>query len=141
MPNIKKITLAERTAGEAKAPRQPPETPAEIIATTEAYPPVPHKPSPLARIVRKPDLSKYVGLGRTVIAEMIAAGKFPKPIKVNDAGRILGWLEDEIIAWQQSRRALRDTGKNPVPKYHPVPPRPELTKKNTPKRGKQAGLR
>jgi predicted DNA-binding transcriptional regulator AlpA len=131
MPHIKKKTLAERTVGEAKAPSQPPET------ATETHPPVPHGSPPLDRIVRKQDLPKYVGLGRTVIAEMITDGKFPKPIKVNDAGRILGWLEIEIIAWQQSRRKLRDEGKNPVPRYQPVPPRPELTKKNTPKRGNQ----
>jgi prophage regulatory protein len=133
MPNIKHNTLVERTVGEAKAPRQSPETLGEITATTEAHPLVPDRSPPLARIVRKQDLSKYVGLGRTVIAEMIAAGKFPKPIKVNDAGRILGWFENEIIAWQQSRLALRDTGKNPVPKYQPVPPRPELTTKNSTK--------
>jgi hypothetical protein len=69
-----------------------------------------------------------------VIAEMIAAGKFPKPIKVNDAGRILGWLETEIAAWQEARIALRDAGASPVPEYRPVPPRPELMKKNSPKR-------
>jgi hypothetical protein len=61
---------------------------------------------------------------------MIEAGEFPKPLRINDHGRILGWLESEVVAWQQQRRALRDSGRAPWPKYRPVPPRPELLEKN-----------
>jgi predicted DNA-binding transcriptional regulator AlpA len=86
----------------------------------------------LSRIIRKDELPEYVGVERSAIEAMIEATEFPRPIKVNNSGRTLGWLEDEIIQWQQDRRTLRDTGKNPVPKYQPVPPRPKLTKKNRP---------
>jgi prophage regulatory protein len=62
----------------------------------------------LYRIVRKHDLPNFVGLQRTAIEEMIAAGDFPRPVPLNDNGRSVGWLEHELIAWQQSRIAKRD---------------------------------
>jgi prophage regulatory protein len=94
----------------------------------------------LDRILRRDELAAYVGVARSAIEEMIENGEFPKPIRINDAGRILGWLESEIIEWQQRRKALRDSGKAPLPKYRPVPPRPELLKKNEgPKRAAVRG--
>jgi prophage regulatory protein len=65
-------------------------------------------PPRLLRIIRWGELPLYAGLRRTVIADMIAAGTFPKPIKLNDNGRAVGWLEHELVAWQQSRIAARD---------------------------------
>jgi prophage regulatory protein len=91
----------------------------------------PREPSVLTRILRKHELPTVVGVSRTAIEEMIEAGEFPKPIRINDHGRILGWLESEIIDWQQKRKALRDTGKAPLPIYRPVPPRPELLKRRS----------
>jgi predicted DNA-binding transcriptional regulator AlpA len=91
-------------------------------------------PPVLSRIFRKHELTSFVGVSRTAIEEMIASGEFPRPIRLNDHGRILGWLESELIEWQQKRKALRDSGRAPRPKYRPVPPRPELMKKNSSKR-------
>ena len=62
----------------------------------------------LHRIIRLRDLPDYVGLKRTQIDQLIIRGEFPKPIKLNDAGRAKGWLEHEIVAWQQARIAARD---------------------------------
>jgi hypothetical protein len=39
---------------------------------------------------------------------LIIRGEFPKPIKLNDAGRAKEWLESEIVQWQQQRIAKRD---------------------------------
>jgi len=135
MPKTEKKKLAQRIAGEAKGPRQLLNTVAEIIDATEAHTPpfpgdrsggqwpLPRGPPSLVQIIRHHELSRYVGLKRTVIAEMIAKGEFPKPVKLNDAGRILGWIETEIVAWQQARIAIRDAGASPEPDYRPVPPR------------------
>ena len=90
----------------------------------------PHEPPVLTRILRKHQLSEFVGVSRTAIEEMIEAGEFPRPIRINAHGRILGWLESEIIHWQQQRRALRDSGRAARPKYRPVPPRPDLLTRN-----------
>jgi prophage regulatory protein len=58
------------------------------------------------RIIRKSDLPRFTGLRRTTIDTLIKAGKFPRPIPL--AERAVGWVESELIAWQQSRIAERD---------------------------------
>jgi prophage regulatory protein len=62
----------------------------------------------LHKVIRLRDLPDFVGLKRTQIDALISEGEFPKPIKLNDAGRAKGWLEHELIAWQQERIAKRD---------------------------------
>ena len=62
----------------------------------------------LHRIIRLRDLPDFVGLKRTQIDALIIRGEFPKPIKLNDLGRAKGWLEHELISWQQERIAARD---------------------------------
>ena len=63
---------------------------------------------PLHRIVRLRDLPAFVGLQRTAIAELIERGEFPRPVPLSDTGRAKGWLEHELIAWQQNRLAARE---------------------------------
>jgi prophage regulatory protein len=60
----------------------------------------------LERIILDRDLPKYVGLKETRRDELIAQGKFPPPVKLSD--RRKGWLESEILAWQQARISERD---------------------------------
>ncbi len=62
----------------------------------------------LLRIIRKKDLPTFTGLQRTAIEQLVKRGEFPKPISLSDAGRAVGWIEDEIIAWQHKRLAKRD---------------------------------
>jgi predicted DNA-binding transcriptional regulator AlpA len=62
----------------------------------------------LLRIIRLRELPTYVGLQRTQIDELIRNGEFPAPVKLSDSGRAKGWLEHEVIAWQQERLAKRD---------------------------------
>jgi prophage regulatory protein len=64
----------------------------------------------LLRIIRKRDLPAFTGLQRTAIEELIKRGEFPKPISLSDTGRAVGWIEDEVIAWQRARVAERDRG-------------------------------
>jgi prophage regulatory protein len=58
------------------------------------------------RIIRKSELPNFTGLRRTAIDTLIKAGKFPRPIKPGE--RAVGWLESELIAWQQSLIAKRN---------------------------------
>jgi prophage regulatory protein len=62
----------------------------------------------LHRIVRRRHLPQFVGLQRTQIDELIKKGEFPKPIPLSDTGRAVGWIEDELAAWQRARLARRD---------------------------------
>jgi prophage regulatory protein len=60
-------------------------------------------------ILRRPDVERATGLPRSSLYALIAAKKFPKPIKLG--GKSSGWLEAEIIEWQRARAAERDTTK------------------------------
>jgi prophage regulatory protein len=64
----------------------------------------------LHRIVRRRELPQFVGLQRTQIDELIKRGEFPKPVPLSDTGRAVGWIEDELAAWQRQRLAKRDGG-------------------------------
>jgi predicted DNA-binding transcriptional regulator AlpA len=64
----------------------------------------------LNRLIRERDLPTYAGVRRTVIAELIARGEFPKPIALSDHGRAKAWVESELVAWQLSRMAKRGGG-------------------------------
>ena len=62
----------------------------------------------LQKLIRKSELPQYTGLRRTTISELIADGKFPKPVPLTDEGRAQAWLESEVMAWQAVRIAKRD---------------------------------
>lgn len=49
------------------------------------------------RLLRLADVKQRIGLGKTVIYGMIAAGKFPKPYK--PTARAARWSEREIDRW------------------------------------------
>lgn len=58
------------------------------------------------RIYRRTEMRTVTGYCVPYIYELIAAGKFPKPIKLGD--RAVGWLASEIAEWQRRRIAERD---------------------------------
>jgi prophage regulatory protein len=60
-------------------------------------------------IVRLPSVERASGLSKSSIYALIAAGKFPRPVKLGK--RASGWLESDIAAWQAARIAERDAGK------------------------------
>jgi prophage regulatory protein len=49
---------------------------------------------------------EFSGLKRTALDDAIKAGTFPKPIKLGV--RAIGWLEDDLIKWQQARIAASE---------------------------------
>ena len=53
------------------------------------------------RIYRRPDVEKLVGLSRSTLYAMMAEGSFPKPVKLGK--RAVGWLEQDIRAWLDTR--------------------------------------
>lgn len=60
-------------------------------------------------ILRRPEVERATGLARSSLYALIAARKFPKPVKLG--GKCSGWLEAEIVAWQRERAAERDAPK------------------------------
>jgi predicted DNA-binding transcriptional regulator AlpA len=66
-------------------------------------------PNQLTRVFRLRDLPPFVGLRRTVIAGMVKSGDFPAPIRLNASGRAVGWLETDLIDWQNARIKARNS--------------------------------
>ncbi|HXI58588.1 MAG TPA: AlpA family transcriptional regulator [Polyangia bacterium] len=56
-------------------------------------------------LLRRPKVEEMTGLKRSSIYEYMAAGTFPKPVRIGP--RAVGWLEPEIVAWQKSCIAER----------------------------------
>lgn len=53
------------------------------------------------RHLRLPDVMKMTGLARSTIYAQIAAGSFPAPVRLG--ARAVGWPEQSIIEWLNSR--------------------------------------
>jgi prophage regulatory protein len=58
------------------------------------------------KILRRPEVEAMTGLGRSSIYAEMAAGRLKRP--VNIGLRAVGWLEQDIIEWQNERIAERD---------------------------------
>lgn len=57
------------------------------------------------RILRLPDIKQLTGLSRSTIYNYVAAGEFPKPVRLGP--RAVGWLEAEIALWLAQRAESR----------------------------------
>jgi prophage regulatory protein len=83
-----------------KGPLAPCERGPDVTRTPPNQIPHPH------RIVLASELREFAGSGETQLKEMVAAGVFPKPIRLGP--RKLGWILAEVVAWQEQKIAERD---------------------------------
>ena len=60
----------------------------------------------LRRILRLPQVVEATGETRSTIYKQISEGEFPKPVKLG--AKSVGWVEDEIAAYNDARIAQRD---------------------------------
>lgn len=58
-------------------------------------------------LLRRPDVERITGLSRSSIYAMMKIGEFPQSIPLT--GRIVAWLQSEILEWVQSRIEIRKT--------------------------------
>ena len=56
-----------------------------------------------ARILRRPEVEQRTGLSRSAIYAAMAAGAFPKPLKLT--AKAVGWTDCSIDAWISTRSA------------------------------------
>jgi prophage regulatory protein len=54
------------------------------------------------RLLKLPEVQKYLPLSRTRIYELIAAGSFPPNVKISERG--VAWRESDIIAYINGKR-------------------------------------
>ena len=57
------------------------------------------------RILRLPAVKARTGLGRSTLYDAMARGDFPQPMKLGL--RAVGWIEAEVDAWAEARKAQR----------------------------------
>lgn len=57
------------------------------------------------RVMRLHEVMARTGLGRATVYRLIAAGEFPRQLRLSRAGS--GWLSDEVDAWIDARAAAR----------------------------------
>jgi prophage regulatory protein len=60
----------------------------------------------MADLSRKKRVLDRTGLSNSTLYELMAAGKFPKPVKIAD--RCVAWPENEVDAWIAARIAERE---------------------------------
>ena len=61
-------------------------------------------------VMRKPAVLAATGWSNSTLYAKIAEGKFPKPTRLDPAGRTVVWFEDEIAEFQK-RAVLAAAGK------------------------------
>ena len=52
------------------------------------------------RFLRLPAVMAATGYSRSTVYEKVKAGKLPPPVRLDPAGKAVGWWEDEIEAVQ-----------------------------------------
>jgi prophage regulatory protein len=113
--------LSERLAGDAtgsKPKRR--RTVAQIINETER-PPSPQGTGDLCsppvrgppQILRLKHVLALTAIGKTQLLDAVAKGLFPRPIKLLETGRSVGWLASEVAEYLERRIAARDQGSPP----------------------------
>ena len=61
--------------------------------------------APAYRILRVQDVLRQLGISKTALYNMLAAGDFPKQIRMGP--KSVGWLAHEVDAWLAARMAER----------------------------------
>ena len=64
--------------------------------------------TPTTRLLRRRDVEALTGLRCSTLYDLMAAGRFPKPVSIGP--RAVAWVDTEIAEWQEARIAERDSG-------------------------------
>lgn len=64
----------------------------------------------MQKLIRLPEVLKRTGKTKSPLYRDIAAGRFPKPVKISPELKFsaVGWVESEINEWIAQRIAERD---------------------------------
>jgi prophage regulatory protein len=60
------------------------------------------------QILREPEVMQFSALPRSQLWKHVKNGTFPKPVRLSDQGRAVGWLLEELLAWREQRIATRE---------------------------------
>ena len=59
----------------------------------------------MEQLLRRPDVEKRVGLGRSMIYKLMRTGDFPEPVRIS--ARSVAWRESDVSAWIAGRTVTR----------------------------------
>ena len=59
-------------------------------------------------LIRLPETLARTGLTRTRLYDAVAAGTFPKPVKLGPQARAIGFVDSEVADWISTRIAARE---------------------------------
>ncbi|AEP29916.1 AlpA family transcriptional regulator [Brumicola nitratireducens] len=74
--------------------------------TTTLEPFLKERVIPLTRILRRKEVLQLCGIGQTHLYDLIKRNEFPRP--VNLTGKIVGWVDNEIQDWIDTKIQQRD---------------------------------
>jgi prophage regulatory protein len=60
------------------------------------------------RLLRRAEVVKMTGLGRSSIYRLMAAGSFPRPVRLSQ--RSVAWRSTDLSKWINSRQAVNARG-------------------------------
>lgn len=55
------------------------------------------------RVLRSDQVKERTGLPRSSMYLLMSRDEFPKPIRLSDSGRSVGWIESEVEDWIAAR--------------------------------------
>lgn len=61
------------------------------------------------RVLRRREVERRIGIGRSTIYSWIAERRFPAPVKLG--AKSVGWLAQEIDDWVRDRVAAREASR------------------------------
>ena len=64
------------------------------------------------KFMRRRAVLECTGLSNSTMYEMMAGGRFPRPVRLSD--RAVGWIACEIADWQSARIAEREAEREAV---------------------------
>jgi prophage regulatory protein len=62
----------------------------------------------LPRLLRLRVVVEITGIKKSQLFKAVKRGIFPRPVRILESGRAVGWIEDEVRAYLAGRIALRD---------------------------------
>lgn len=88
--------------------------------------------TPVRHFLRLRQVIAMVGLSKPTIYLRMNKGTFPRPVSLG--GRSVGWIESEVVAWQDDRIAEARPNQPPSQQEDDEPhtPAPELRPRNRP---------
>ena len=63
------------------------------------------------QLLRIPQVLQQTGMKRSTLYALMRDAGFPSPIKLNDSGRAVAWIQTEIDSWIASRITATRGGK------------------------------